>query len=72
MFRYLFNFFPAFLDETDLADAPETDGEYFGRLAKEAIEDYNKKEVTKLCFSHTASLSSYVVEILVCVLKINK
>ncbi|CAA7062473.1 unnamed protein product [Microthlaspi erraticum] len=58
-FRYLFDFFPAFLDETDVADAPETDGEFFGRLCKEAIEDYNKKEGTSFEFVEVEKANVY-------------
>ncbi|KAL0734926.1 hypothetical protein Bca4012_011136 [Brassica carinata] len=41
--RYLFNFQPAFLDDSDT----DTGRDFFGKLSAEAIEIYNKTEVEK-------------------------
>ncbi|CAF2330506.1 unnamed protein product, partial [Brassica napus] len=44
--RYLFDFQPAFLDELYPLGKPDTGRVYFGRLAAEALEIYNKREGT--------------------------
>ncbi|KAJ4875341.1 hypothetical protein Rs2_40359 [Raphanus sativus] len=44
--RYLFDFQPAFLDEVYPLGKPDTGRVYFGRLAAEAVEIYNKREGT--------------------------
>ncbi|EFH39280.1 predicted protein [Arabidopsis lyrata subsp. lyrata] len=43
MFRVLFDFYPSLLDESNATKKPETDREYFGRLAEEAIERLQQK-----------------------------
>ncbi|CAH2069689.1 unnamed protein product [Thlaspi arvense] len=58
--RYLFDFRPAFLDDSEVAEEPETDGEFFGRLAKEAIEDYNKREGTSFEFVEVEKANIYM------------
>ncbi|KAL1217425.1 hypothetical protein V5N11_004603 [Cardamine amara subsp. amara] len=50
MFRVFFDFYPALLNESSFAEKPETDRDYFGRLAKEAIQDYNNRQGTSFEF----------------------
>lgn len=49
--RYLFDFQPAFLDELYPLGKPDTGRVYFGRLAAEALEIYNKREVIIISLS---------------------
>ncbi|KAG2299570.1 hypothetical protein Bca52824_036042 [Brassica carinata] len=53
--RYLFNFQPAFLDDSDT----DTDRDYFGKLSAEAIEIYNKTEGTGFEFVEVEKANIY-------------
>ncbi|CAH8381643.1 unnamed protein product [Eruca vesicaria subsp. sativa] len=53
--RYLFDFQPAFLDDTDT----DRGREFFGRLSAEAIEIYNKREGTGFEFVEVEKANIY-------------
>ncbi|KAG2297252.1 hypothetical protein Bca52824_043921 [Brassica carinata] len=59
-FRCLFDFYPAFLvEENHSTMRTETDRLYFGRLAKEAIADYNTREGTSFEFVEVEKANVY-------------
>ncbi|KAL0843697.1 hypothetical protein Bca101_016943 [Brassica carinata] len=59
-FRCLFNFYPAFLVEENHSTLKrETDRQFLGRLAQEAIADYNTREGTSFEFVEIEKANMY-------------